>query len=688
MKKTDLFEETFGLFAQEVALRYRGTARPEDVLAKVGAQVAEIKNGQGKRSDNHTASLNSKNDTGSSSIASIKGGGESKTMEAPPGSKDCAEDLKKSEGEKIIIRSKPLNPSNVRLFFARSAGELRTLNPQLSEITEKFADFKMHKGFFFVEQLGRRMFELSDISSLDQYVLLNCFATYLVSSQLGENKGSFEKVVARIRNLEAAASKQVIAFSGFLAKFNEILGLLSANALQASMDLLVDSCAQTPGFMTTLVWSLKSLVGEFLTDMKQAKRNSYLQKYYIIDCLLFGVGCIKEEDNSLYKLMRYCVEVFFITVDAFCELIYIRKADLEYHYKNIFINKPKDALLKKQTLFYLLVIEEKYSLFSSFELPDTSPSKKVVSLTDLSSQKRPIEADVNRGSIENSIPEEAQPAVVGFSSPLHIDADLSPIVKQDGRLQLIQVPIKPIDIPTEFSKSELSGLKPQSHYKSIYKIDQSESASHLPITRQQFSEGLGTPSIYRQQAPLRPEKQVGLSPPKEQPKSKLTTLRSGSDSVSFFDRESAVIGLMNCLEEMDSNFTRLAAQRVNPPKTDLFSRGRSYGREISQNHTSKITRIAGRSQDVGFNHRYTSGTRLNLFSGGLANGLTSNISLKQDRNNLLGRDQLYRGLDFKYSNTISGPPSTSYRYANFTDSALSGNLRRGTSGEQPTYLIN
>lgn len=687
MKKLELFEETLGLFAQEMALKYGGSDRPEEKLSRMASLIQEIKCGQEKKSGNHTTSLNSRNDTGSSSISSIKAGKDSKEIEGGKNSKDPSEEIKKSAEEKIIIRSKPLNLSSYRMFFAKSPSDLKNLNSQLSEISEKFSDFKTHQGYFFAENQGRRMFELSDMQNLDQYVLLNCFVAYLVSSQVGENLSSFGRFVNRLKGLESAASKQGVGFGVFMEKFSEVVIKLDREGLASGVDSLIDACIYMPNFLNVLMWSFKTIIGDFLNDLKQAKRNSYLQKYYLIDYLLFGIGSIKEEDNSLYKMMRYCVEVFFISVDGFCELIYIRKADQEYHYKNIFINKPKDLQQKKPVLLYLLVIDEKYSLFSSFEIPEPTFAVRLQSMTDPSTLKLPIEQEINRGSIDNSIPEEGQTQPIVVGSPGLVDRDGNPSQTVENRLQPIQISTRPLDIPQEFSKSELSPIRPQPNFRSIYKTELADSSNNLPQFKGQLSEQPSMTSIYRQQPSMRSENQITASPPKEQPKAKLLSIRQGSESLSFFDRENAVIGLMTCLEEMDANFLKLASQRVNPPKNDIFSRGRSYGREASQNHT-KVTRVAGRSQDVAFNHRYTSGTRLNLFSGGLSNGLSNNISLKQDRNNLLGRDQLFRGLDYKFTSSISGPPSSSYRYPNYTESALGGNFRRVTTSDQPTYLIN
>ena len=64
--------------------------------------------------------------------------------------------------------------------------------------------------------------------------------------------------------------------------------------------------------------------------------------------------------------MRYCVEVFFLAVDSYCELIYIVKAEQEFNYKNIFINKEKVSRSKKAVLLYLLQIDGQHSLFTSF----------------------------------------------------------------------------------------------------------------------------------------------------------------------------------------------------------------------------------------------------------------------------------------------------------------------------------
>lgn len=687
MKKIDLLEETLGLFAQEMALKYAGTSKPDDVFSKVASMVKEIRNGLAKTSDNHTSELNSRNDTGSSSISSARGGRDAKDQEGELKSNEPAEDAKRSEEERVVIRSKPLNITNLRLFFPKTSAELKSINTVLSEISEKFVDFKNHKGYFFAELPGRRMFEMSNLENLEQYVIINCFATYLVSSQMGENRTSMNNLVGWLKELQPAAAKQNIPFSSFMNRLNEIVTIVLSGNVEVGLELFIESCAQVPAFLTTLVWCIKFLIKKFLNSLKQEKKNSYLQKYYIIDCLLFGEGTIKEEDYSLYKMMRYCVELFFIVVEGFCELIYIRKANEEYHYKNILINKPKDLQRRKPVLLYLLVIQEKYSLFSSFELPDSVPVSKQAQLKESIPQQKTMDAAISVKSIDNSIPDEGVITNVGLSSPSIVNREMSPQHKGENQHHPLEISLKPIENQPDFTKSELTPAKQQSHLRSIYSTDQCESANNLVHIKSRFSEQTGINSIYRHQPLLQSERVPSLSPPKEQLKSKLTALRPVSDSISFFDREAAVLGLMTCLEEMDTNFIRLSAQRVNPPKNEIFSRGRSYCRDGSQNHT-KITRVTGKSQDVAFNQRYNSGARFNLFSGGLQNGFASNLSLKQDRNNIQGRDQLYRGLEYKYTNTMGGPPGPSYRYANYTDSALAGNLRRVATGDQPAYLIN
>lgn len=692
MNKAELADEMLALYVQYLTHSHSSAGEREKNLSKCVALLSESRQNLEKRYDNQITPLATKTETQRSSanlgpsLMSSKLTDNWSTLQEKPKEAPAV----KKQGESLNNLAQLPNEGKQRLFFMRGQSQLREVHPQLGEICEKFSDFKNHSGFLFAESGSRRNFELSDLLGLDNYVLVNCFLTFMLSASLSDNMVAFTNTIARFRSLKPHSKAQNFDFEVFLSKLQEIKSKVEDHSVESAVSLFVECCSREPSFLNGLIWSCKSVIGEFLVTLKQNKRNSYTQKYYITDNLLFGVGAVKEEDNQLYKVIRFSIEAFFIAVNGYCELIYIRKDGLEYHYKTIFINKPKDALLKKRLLLYLLVVGEEHSLFSSFELDpvlaDQGPQQMSRGSVEEKSKQKPIEKLFRNESADFSIPEEPKPVRVAHNISSSKDTDLSPKLNSVQRPSISDKLNKALDIPVEFCKSEITEVQ-----HPVF-ANQSEQPrfrnSHQQPPPPQLSLQEISPKIYQSKPEVDPRiEQSSQSVQVSLTGGKLMSTRMQTEATSLFDRENAVVGLLACLEEMDANFDRLSVQRRRPPREDVFARGRSFGREAPQQHT-KFTRTAGRSQDVGLGQRYASGGRLNLVSGGLTNGLGSKITYKADRTNLGGRDNLYRGLNFKYTNSTAGPTTNTYKYINYPDSDFSNSFKRVTTSEHPAYVFN
>lgn len=257
--------------------------------------------------------------------------------------------------------------SYMKVCFIHGAEHLKNESPQLFDLRERFNDFKNHGEYVFLEVQGKRFFEQNDTVLLDEYIILNCFTSLLLGYMVGFNQRQFTHLIEKLNGLNYTRLAGADSAT-FLAVLDQIVTMAKKKEHTKIEALLTVICRSDheSKFLSCLVWSFKKILGEYLNELKINKKNSYLSKYYITDHLFFQLGEVRPEDRSLYKMIRYCIEVFFLTIDAYCELVYIRRADLEYHYKNIFINKPKETLSKK-LLLYLVEIDERLTIFTCHE---------------------------------------------------------------------------------------------------------------------------------------------------------------------------------------------------------------------------------------------------------------------------------------------------------------------------------
>lgn len=693
MNKAGEVDQMLALYAQYLAVSYSSNAERERNICKCTALDQELHHNHEKRRGNQTISLASKSHTQRSSSTSglaLKGSKltENGLLQRDRPDEERSPRMSDTQSKDFAMQARDVK---TRLYFMRGQAQLREAHPQLSEICEKFSDFKSHNGFFFAESAGRRNFELAHSTGLDAYVLINCFLTFMLSASLSDNRQAFASTMIRFRSLRAHATAQVFDYEAFLTQLDQVAALIDSDAVETAVALLVEYCSAESGFLSALLWSCKSMIGEFLETIKQNRRNSYTQKYYITDHLLFGQGSVKPEDNQLYKVARFCIEAFFIAVNGYCELIYIRKDGAEYHYKTIFINKPKDAQPKKRLLLYLLVVGEHHSLFSSFELASgcTDKSARQGASGGPEERSRPQPADVRHRneSADFCGPVESKPIQVVLDTTHEKQEDMSPMMSPEQRARLSERLHKALDFPADFCKSELTDSKLAVVPQGVQRAEFRTSHQAAPALQLNLQESSLKNQATGYSVSSRLDQQTGYSPHINLASGKLASTRTQSETVNLFDRENAVICLLACLEEMDANFERLAVQRRRAPREDLFARGRSFGRDAPQTQ-SKLTRTAGRSQDVGVGHRYTSGGRVNLMSSGLANGLAGKMQYKAERTQFGGRDNLYRGLNFKYTSTLTGPSANNYKYTNYQDSDFSSSLKKVVTSEHHAYVFN
>lgn len=373
MKKTKEFEELLNVFSQLMVLRTADTPNSDEQLGRLALLedftrkqlFAEVK------LKNDTTNLDiwtSKDKSSFLGQKSKSGTGNLETIATIASTNTYSEKEAQLSGENTVksLSNQNLKP-HLRLCFIHGADHLKNESPQLFDLRERFADFKNHGEYVFLEAKGKRFFEQSDTTLLDEYIIMNCFISLLFGYMLGFNQRQFTALVEKLHSLNYKRLGSANSHS-FLGTLDLVVNLARNKDHAKIEELLVAVCRpdHPSQFLPSLMWSFKKILGEYLNELKINRKNSYLSKYYVTDHLFFQLGEVRPEDRNLYKSIRYCIEVFFLTIDAYCELVYIRRADLEYHYKNIFINKPKDAPNKK-LLLYLVDIEEKLTIFTCHE---------------------------------------------------------------------------------------------------------------------------------------------------------------------------------------------------------------------------------------------------------------------------------------------------------------------------------
>lgn len=85
-------------------------------------------------------------------------------------------------------------------------GTLKQHNPDLANLLSK-CDIGNNVGSVYLEFKGYKFFNIKDSKQLGEYVLINCFLSFMVAFIYGENKQEFHKFCRRLnrgkfKNLE------------------------------------------------------------------------------------------------------------------------------------------------------------------------------------------------------------------------------------------------------------------------------------------------------------------------------------------------------------------------------------------------------------------------------------------------------------------------------------------------------
>jgi len=698
MKKLEHFEEALRLFTQHSLVKYsqnesqiEAQQAVSKALDKIQRDIHNIHDHSRINSSRGKPSGFTKNSDGDFAL-----GGKRSVEQLIKNDSFQAGQKNLSETEdKIAIRIRQSGSQNSKLYFVKGQNRLAEINHALAELCQKFSDVSDHNGYFFLEQQGKRSFEIDQLSQLDDYILLNCFVSFIIAYSLGQSTLQFLDTINKIRQMNFRLLPTCDSAS-FLKRLEEVTNIARSSGPLETARYLLDASGSDQTFCSTLVWALKNIVGDFINEIRTGKKkNSYDQKYYITDFLLFGTGSIKPEDKSLYKYIRYSIEAFYLSVDAYCELIYTRRDGAEYYSKNIFINKPKEPVPRK-ILLYLLQVETQHSLFCSFEYGDAADTLVDVERLGIPKEfikpqsKEDLLNKIRSRASESSSAQSTTNPIAGLitmdnasnlskdrlynqtQDTLSHQPTIVSIRSQHGTASDQVVTDANKLITVTYSKGGTS-------IKSIYKNDASNSdVSTMPPDKNSIDPPAG-PSIYSQARHDR--NTLNSSPSKE--KVKLVGTRS-LETANWFDKAGVVSSLTTLLEEFDANTDRfnLIRKKTALPREDVYLRGRSFGKEPIPN--TKIVRVAGKSQDVSLNSRHT-GRHFPMMP---PSTITSNLSrlggYKQERTHM-PRDT-YRGIDYKYSHGIgSHATGNSYRYMNFGENGY-GAKKPSTNPDH--YILN
>lgn len=429
--------------------------------------------------------------------------------------------------------------ARMKLLAITGTEELRTADPEVFDMMTKFADVKSHSEFFLSELGGKRSFAAADLPSLHLYVYLNCFVSFAVSSRIGINQRQLLKFLASLGRVAARAGAPEET-------------ALAAAKLPAAMQLLSKLGPRdwilglAPAEINGIALVCKAVLADHLADLRVAKKNSYLQKYHIVDSFVLGqLSGLHEDERLMYKVIRYTIEAFYLAVESFCELTYVNYHPQEYSYKTILINKPKDLVVEKKLLIYLYEANDTYRLFCSYER-----------------DPRPI------ADCEQALPPD-----------------------RTDRTERVERPSLP------------------GHVKSIYRAlaekhsagtPEGASPCHASAKQAPLAISAPQPSVSVSAQPT-----ADASSPTREARVKLTATRLSLEQYQIFDKQAVLGSLMQLLEEFDSSTEKLALLRKKPYRDEQFARGRSFSREpTAVHHQVKVVRVAGRSQDINLHNRY------------------------------------------------------------------------------------
>lgn len=430
----------------------------------------------------------------------------------------------------------PVRDARVQLQAVSGLERLKAADQEVADIMMKFSDVKSHSEFLLSQLGDKRCFAADELHRLQTYVLVNCFVSFAVSSSIGINQRHLHKLFAALGKLASRPADG----SGPAVSSQTVSTLLASLQLLSKVGPRDWLQGLSPADVDVVALASSAVLSEHLAELRASSKNSYVQKYHLVDAFVQGRSLSPERDERLaYKTIRYTVEAFYLAVEAFCELIYVNYQPQEYSYKTILINRPKDASADKKLLIYLYECNDRYRLFCSYEPP----------------VPRPPEAPESLG-----LPERTdRPSTTGHSRNIYRALTDKPCA------------------------------------------DAPEDASPSPTTPKLAQATINVNAAPQQQPPVSAGVQLAgeSTSPTRDTRLKLTAARPSVEQYQVFDKQAVLGSLVQLLEEFDSSTEKLALLRKKPYRDEAFARGRSFSREATAviQHV-KVVRVAGRSQDV------------------------------------------------------------------------------------------
>lgn len=277
---------------------------------------------------------------------------------------------------------------------------------------------------------------------LGDFILLNCFISLLVGFIYGENVKEFTKFTYRLTG--GATSEVAKVCRKLIDLNNKEAGFLD------KLDALKSSILDNQNFCNAAIIAVKDCVHDFLKDLKRRNSESYKTKYYRLKELMTTDSIQIEDNEEMYKLIRYTVEAFYLAFDSFCELIFLKNVDNDYLLKKIFINRAKNVTRRKNKLF-LVQIDGKFCLFCNFKIEEalllTNKSEEIKSKNQGSKYLDGDSSDVtNTNRISNDHANKYEHKERD-SLPSRIDPSNVPNLRKKGDIQ------KEVICPSSFMRS-------------------------------------------------------------------------------------------------------------------------------------------------------------------------------------------------------------------------------------------
>ena len=516
--------------------------------------------------------------------------------------------------DRINSRCDTKRPSRLHTIYGLN--DLQKTNSEVYDVVKKFADFKLHTGYVYLDMMGSVEYDIHNRLHMDKYVITTCFVSLYLSYILGDNTSQFDRLVHKMREYSSIVDNKR-EYESFISMVDTLVSSRESGSVRSMMGTISKYIHSDDTFVSMLVWVCKRVLHEHLIDASEQKKNSYLQKYYITDYFLFDKGTVREGDMSVYKMMRFTLEAFYISVESYCELTYIKYYNSEYNYKTILINKPKDQLTNKKILVYLFECESKHKIFCSYEVPDVvsttntsiSGNKIAYKLSHLDSMKKDgyilgerVSNRKSDGGGKNVIgysggrdikeTTTVNPIISGFdvkktNSPLYFRSTLDDKTEKDIHTSKTTTINDIVNVPSDRQdRRSITALK------NIYR---------QPNDSQQYKHHIVETAVHTDDI-HRVDSHAGIQ--LADSKMKLVGTRQGREGVVVYDREDISRCLVDILDEYNGSIDKICAMRKDRRRDEKTTRGRSFGRDNPAQSNTKAVRNVGRSQDVRVDSRY------------------------------------------------------------------------------------